>query len=139
MQEVIICRGVPGSGKSFFATTWVKAGRDRVRINRDDIRKMCFDKFFGVDEEFVTVVEESIYLAALTQGKSVVVDNTNITPKYVNKFKNVAEDLGVPVSVKEFDVPLAVALARNMERDRQVPHDVIVKMHTKMKEVGSLA
>lgn len=41
MNRLIICRGLPASGKTTWAKEWVmKDPGNRVRINLDDIRSM---------------------------------------------------------------------------------------------------
>lgn len=129
-QEMIILRGIPASSKSTYAKTWVLSGKNRVRVCRDDIRIACLGAYSGVDEELVSKIEQATIVAALKQGKSVIVDATNIKQKYVNRYANMAYDNGVTkVSIKQFDIPLGEALARNAERDRKVPVDVIERMH----------
>ena len=138
MPELIICRGVPGSGKSTYAQAWVKAGQNRVRINRDDLRKMLFDKFWGLDEDFVTVVADSIFYDAVMEKKSIIIDNTNIKPADFRGFLDVARANGYDIFIKLFDVPLHVAQERNASRSRQVPPEVIEKMFNKLMEIGPL-
>lgn len=139
MTELIITRGIPGSGKSTYAEAWVRAGKDRVRVNRDDIRKMCFGVDFGCDENFVSIVEENIVGQALSDGKSVIVDATHIKPSYVQRWKDRAQKFDAEFSVKEFLTPLEVCLDRNARRDRYVPQNVIRQMHEALEAAGSLA
>lgn len=41
MNKIIICRGIPASGKSTWAKQWVLEDPEhRIRINQDDIRNM---------------------------------------------------------------------------------------------------
>jgi predicted kinase len=41
MQQLIICVGLPASGKSTFSKSWVlEDPKTRVRVCRDDIRRM---------------------------------------------------------------------------------------------------
>ena len=51
MQELLYCVGLPASGKSTFSRKWVnKSPKTRIRVNRDDIRRLFlsvswFDQF----------------------------------------------------------------------------------------------
>jgi predicted kinase len=142
MQELVLCRGIPASGKSTWAKTWVTAGENRVRVNRDDIRMQMFGKPFGVNEFVVTKVEDAMVLKALKCGMSVVVDDTNIKHEYVKRFASIADMCGVPVQVKTFDIELDEAIRRNQARADAggafVPVDVIQKMHQALRSSGEV-
>lgn len=144
MIELVINRGIPGSGKSTYAEAWVKSKHNRVRVNRDDIRMQGYFTEFGppVDENVVTAIEDAAIESALTRGISVIVDDCNIEQKYVNRFAAIAYKHGAVVSVYQHDVPLSVALERNRTRKDQggrfVPEDVIVKMHKRLKSIGDV-
>ena len=76
VQEFILTRGIPASGKSTFAKKWfMEDPENRVRVNRDDIREELYGKDYvksGKAEERVTTFEHNRILAALSQGKSVI-------------------------------------------------------------------
>ena len=140
MLELVINRGVPGSGKSTFANAWVNARPNRVRSNRDDIRFQGYGVFFGppIDENVVTRIQHAGIEAALSAGVSVIVDDCNIEAKFVKPIVAIAHKYGAEISVKQHDVPVNVALERNSNRDRKVPDEVIRKMHSRLKSVGDL-
>lgn len=121
MTEVIVTRGIPGSGKSTWAKAWVAEDPDnRVRVNRDDIRFTSFGKYWGVDEDFVSAVEMAAVKAAIKAGKDVVIDATHLRASYVKKWARIH-----PVTVKDFDCHVETAVARDATRDRVVGADVI--------------
>ncbi|QIN94709.1 ATPase [Streptomyces phage Muntaha] len=132
MLELILTRGIPASGKSTFAKAWVLAGKNRVRINRDDIRMQLFNKEFGVNEDAVTAVEDAMVEAALKAGNSVIVDDCNIMKRYINRLAAIGHRYGAQVMVKQFDIPVETALERNAQRDRVVPESVIRDMHKRL-------
>lgn len=140
-QRLVICRGIPASGKSTWSKAWVHAGDRRVRVNRDDIRLHMFGKFFGVNEIFVTKVEDRMIDVALKTGYSVVVDSTNIKHEYVKRIAALAHSRGVPVEIKQFDIELDEALRRNRVRHENggnfVPEDVIRQMHQALQASGT--
>lgn len=124
MSEVIVTRGLPGSGKSTWAKAWVAEDPDnRVRINRDDIRFASFGKYWGVDEDYVSAVEMAAVKAAIKAGKDVVIDATHLKAAYVKKWARIH-----PVVVRSFQVPVDEAVARDAARDRTVGEGVIRDM-----------
>jgi Straboviridae polynucleotide kinase len=132
-QDILAMRGVPGSGKSTWANAWVAGGSRRARVNRDDIRKQLFNSYFGpeVDEKVVGQVQTAMIKSLLSDGYSVIVDNTHISLKPLRQLADMAGNTK-RFSVVQIDVPLEVALARNASRDRFVPEEVIVKMYNQL-------
>lgn len=138
MQELILTRGIPASGKSTFAMAWVQAAPGRIRVNRDDIRFQTYGVYHGgnVNEDAVTKIEDAMVDAGLRAGLSVIVDDTNIRHAYVKRLAAIGHRHGVPVSVKQFDIELAEACVRNDFRERRVPEGVIHEMHARLKASG---
>lgn len=138
MQELIICRGIPTSGKSTYSEQWVKNGRRRMRVSRDDIRILLFSEYTHDHEPTVTKVEDAMVNAGLAAGYSVIVDDTNIKMAYVSRFASIADAYGVPWRVKSFDITLEEALRRNLRRAAEtakfIPEDVIRKMHKSLED-----
>lgn len=136
MQELILLRGIPASGKSTFANTWIKVKPGRAKVSRDDIRFSLYGTYFGepIDENAVTAVEDAQIKALLKAGHSVVVDDTNIEPKFVKRLAAIGHDAGVSVQVFQFDVDSTTAKQRNAARERKVPDNVIDKMYDRLKQ-----
>jgi predicted kinase len=137
MLELIICRGIPASGKTTFAKEWIKEP-GRIRVSRDDIRMQCFGVEFGCDENLVTKIEHGIISSALQNGTSVIVDDTNIRHKYVKAFADIGYRYGADVQIKHFDIDLDVAIERNNNRERKVPQSVIKDMYNRLKSSASI-
>lgn len=137
--KLVITRGPSGSGKTYWAKKWVKDGPLRDRIERDMLRKVIFnhDKrgLLTKEQEKVITAEQTRYIEERVRvGFSVVVSDTNISYKSVNRFKQLAQRLGMEFEVKEFHTPLEVCLERNAarpEKDR-VPEKVVKRMHKQM-------
>ncbi len=137
MKKIIILRGLPASGKSTFAKQLVKENPGLYkRINRDDLREMFDTYHFSRDnEKFVKRVRDMLIREALRDGKHVIVDDTNLSSKNINRITQLAEEhrkkTGEPVevTVKEFEVSLAEALERDAKREKRVGERVIRKMH----------
>jgi len=138
-MELVITRGVPGCGKSTYANAWVISAPNRIRVNRDDIRFQTYGVYFGkpIDENIVTVIEDSMIVAALKSGISVIVDDCNIEQKYINRFAHMAFRYGATFRVQEFNTPVGQALENNRTRrdngGRFVPENVILNMHNRLK------
>ena len=135
--KLVLTRGIPASGKSTWAKRWVAEDPEwRVRINRDDLRLMTFGQVAGLGrmrEETLTTIQAGMVTAALRAKQSVVVDDTNLTARFVKEWMRLALREGVDVEFKDFDISLELALERNLRRSRQggiyVPDDVIRSFH----------
>lgn len=136
MLELVINRGIPGSGKSTYAKKWVAEGPQRARVNRDDIRFQLYGTYFGkpIDEGVVTAVEYGMIRELLGRGVSVIVDDCNIGQKYITAFTKIANEFGAGVRVNLINVSLETAISRNQERDRSVPVNVIEAMYKSLQE-----
>jgi len=139
MQQLIICRGLPASGKSTFSKSWVLEDPEhRVRVCRDDIRKMLGKYWVPSREDLVTRIENNVITQSLRENYSVIIDATNLRPKY--KWANLAyvtktvnRDT-VQVSIKDFtDVSLETCIERDKLRtgDDHVGEEVIRNMYNK--------
>src|SRR5688572_17010867 len=101
MQKLIICKGLPGSGKSTFAKTWVNENpTSRIRVCRDDIRRMLGPYWVTSRETLVTCIENSIIVDSLLEGYDVIIDATNFkgNERFLkllqnNKFDNMSIDI----------------------------------------------
>lgn len=123
MSEVIVTRGLPGSGKSTWAKDWVAVRPDqRVRVSRDDIRFALFGKYRGkpVDEDLVSSVEAGMVAAAVKRGKDVVIDSVHLKASYVKKWAALYD-----ITLQEFPVPVETAIDRDWARNKSVGEGVI--------------
>jgi len=141
IQKVILCQGVPGSGKSTWALTKIRDTSYR-RANRDDIRSLFGDASLSLKSFFeneVTTVQHGMILAGLRKGHSVVVDDTNLTAKAVKGMKDLVQSYCnqsgkvVGFETKVFPVEAKTCVERDKKRGedggRSVGEDVIKKMH----------
>lgn len=129
-QEMVIVRGLQGSGKSTFAHDWVSQDPDwRIRINRDDTRKMIANKYWGLtrhQEENVTQLTEAHAHRALKSQLSVVIDNTNLRASDVKGWYKIANEYDVPVRVVDMDqFSIEECIANDQNRLRVVGEKVI--------------
>lgn len=139
MTTLIICRGLPASGK----TTWAQAKvgialasanklshptEKFVRVNRDDIRAMLHNSTFvpGLTEDVVIAARNEIIKAALRKGWSVISDDTNLKSRNVRDLLKIADKCGAEVKFQDFtDVTLNECIKRDASRSRSVGEDAI--------------
>lgn len=112
-----------------------------IRANRDDLRVMLFGdkKTFNTDrEDKVTLVQQAIVKEALAAGKDVIVDDTNLRPKYMTAWQKIANDLDAELEVIEINIPVEEAIRRQEFRpvDDQVEEGVIRTMERKFIPKG---
>jgi predicted kinase len=104
-MQVVILVGLPGSGKSTFhaerfAATHVHVSRDNFPNNRQPSRRQA------------TLIEE-----ALTAGRDVVVDNTNLRAADRAPIIEAARRHGATVVGYFFEPDVAASRARNKKRE----------------------
>lgn len=98
-QEMIIFYGAPGSGKSTF---WKNNLSSYERVNNDTLKTPA---------KCISVAEKT-----LSEKKSVVIDNTNVTLEQRNRYLPLAKKYNVPVRCFIFDVPKEVCIHNNNQR-----------------------
>ncbi len=129
-QEIVILRGIAGSGKSTYADRQAREKAATV-INRDTIRRNLLgtkslsqywehgmDKFL---EEKITGIEHHDFAKALAEGDPlIVIDNTNLRPQYIKQYIHIMLDFGIELNqvyVEDFDIALEDAYERIRKRD----------------------
>jgi predicted kinase len=130
MPTLTITRGLPGSGK----TTWAKAQRDAVRVNRDDLRRMLHGGLTGQGwaEVQVTVAQRAAVEALLRADVNVICDDTNLRARIVRELAELGVSCGASVVLEDFTgVPLEVCVARDAARAEPVGEEVIRSMHAR--------
>jgi predicted kinase len=135
--KLIICRGMPASGKSTYSRQWVfEDFKKRVRVNRDDIRNMLGKYWVPSREHLVTSIERSMVADSLFRGYNVILDATNIESKkfLINRWNDHIKN---DIEFKDFfDVPLEECIRRDSERtDMKVGEDVIKRFYSKQLKI----
>lgn len=127
-------RGLPASGKSTRAKEIIAGGGEFFRINRDLLRTMLHNDVWTGKREGVTVdTAQMIAANLLSQGKNVIIDDTNLGDKHEQMWKLMAENFGATFEIIDMmkeGVDFADCLDRNAVRTDKnpVPDSVIEGM-----------
>lgn len=144
MSRIIITRGLPASGKSFFAKQWVLEDPEhRVRINQDDIRLMLGKYWVPEREKLVKVIQDNAIARAIQYGFDIIIDNTNLNPKTLEQLTKLITECGLHVTnlieYKDFfDTPLSTCIERDKNRELQVTEKVIRGFFERYKDIYPL-
>jgi predicted kinase len=133
-QKIILTRGIPGSGKTYWAQGFIKENANFVNLNRDDLRLELFHKLNIKISQEKQVTENQLLRAkqAIREKRSIIISDTNLNLKTQEKWKKFAAENNLEFEFKDFlDVPFEVCLEQDKERDRQVGRDVILYFHNK--------
>lgn len=135
-KEIIITIGPQGSGKSTWATKFIKDNNNFIKVERDDIRYSIRNIGFGDSkfENLVTEIQYSMIHNALNSKYNVIISDCNCNIKFldilINEFKYKAN-----ISFKIFDTPLEQCIDRDAKRERKVGEDVIKRTYTNFKNL----
>jgi predicted kinase len=138
-STIHITTGLPGSGKSTFATALVARSDGHVRrVNLDALRLMLDQNdgsnFRDDHEETVQQIQDAAILAAVDGGFDVVIDNTHLTPRLPRRYQRLLASRDVYFVVDDFtDVPVEECIRRDALRSAPVGEDVIRRMHKTLK------
>lgn len=137
MTELIVTRGLPAAGKSFWAEEWVLADvRNRARVERDALREMMHLSVFKGrhTEDQIVAVRDAAIIVLLKSGVSVVCSDTNLDVAVFNGLRDLAASVNAHFSMQDFrDVDLNLCLTRNRAREgkARVPEEVILNMYNR--------
>lgn len=141
MAKLIVIQGIPGSGKSTLARKLLKQDvtEKTIIVNRDSLRSMCGDYWVPKREKLITSLEENIIEDALDNYYSVIIDATNLNPATIDRWKEIAKEVGVPIEFK----PLLVSpfraylqvLLRKLKGGRYIEYKVIKGFYNRYKNI----
>jgi predicted kinase len=137
MKKLVICQGLPASGKSTYAKELVTKEKFK-RINRDELRAMLDCSVWSkANEKIVSDARDQMMKNSLENGFNVIIDDTNLVESTVKHLIEIAREVGdVEVIVEPFNVSVEECLARNSKREgiARVPDSVILGMSKLIKE-----
>jgi predicted kinase len=132
-KPTLLClSGLPASGKSTYAERWLAEDPERrFRINWDDLRLQMFGSNWKWNRDGEKLMQEQSReqaAAAIVLGKSVIIDNTNLTEGARAKWQKLASDFGASYVQHEIDTPVAECVRRDRQREKRVGRAVIERM-----------
>lgn len=125
MGKIIILKGLQASGKSSWAKEHVARTGNFVRINKDDLREMCFQsRHTKQRERYIIEARNHMILSAMDLGLNVIVDDTNLNPIHEENIKHLVEiwnegSDGYTVEVNDSFLDVSVEECIHRDRDRK--------------------
>lgn len=119
MPVLIALSGISGSGKSTYAKAWVAEDpANRVRVNQDEIRAEMFETPDYSEEQEKRVLARNAELIRqyLSQGKSVISDNTNLTVGKLQYLEDTARHFKAEFRLHRLEISMDEAKARIAKR-----------------------
>lgn len=125
--KILVLQGTPASGKSTYAKSLDPS--KWKRINRDELRRMIGGNYSKEREKFVTSIEVRFVEECLLEGHNVVIDDTNLAPKTIKMWNDIAEEYDAAIEFKEIHIPMAEAIERDKDREFPVGKKVIMQFY----------
>jgi len=137
---LVMLVGIPGSGKSTWAGSFLKRHPDYQLVSTDQIRATLYgDEATQGDWRQVwqqVLAQWRLGIDYIRQGRlrGVIYDATNARRRNRCQAIATAKASGFnAITLIWFDVPLETCLRRNRERSRQVPPEVIIQMYRQLR------
>lgn len=131
-QQVILARGLPGSGKSTWFREVQGSGSCYRYISRDALRIMLVGghkeslRWSPRRERAVTDARDTLLRRFLSEGYCVLVDETFLNPDVLAHVKAIVAEWELPINEKDFtDVDIDTCIKRDLTRERVVGAGVI--------------
>ncbi len=133
--------GLPGSGKSTLAQQLLAESPCRQLISTDSIRSQLFGNeaiqgpWLLVWREVERQFQQAVVPLAPASAREAIYDATNAQRRHRREVIALARATGFThITGIWLDTPVWLCLARNKKRDRQVPEDVIFRMHRQIRD-----
>lgn len=140
MIKIILMCGLPGSGKTFYATKKMERSTNLRYVSRDCIRSNLVnfnteDYFSHENEVFSEFINDIVFFA--NQGSDVIADATHLNRKSrIKTIKAIKEKLNIKVKFEAIfmDTPIEKCIENNNIREgwAKVPENTIKSMATRI-------
>lgn len=135
-MELLMMRGLPGSGKSTKAKELARADKNTVRVNRDLLREMVhFGQWLPQNEEGIIEAEKLLAEYFLSvEKRNVIVDDTNLTEKHWRMWFDFTEKLRhkglteLGFDICDMNTDVFTCINRDATRTKRVGPSVIYQM-----------
>ena len=132
---LILLVGIPGSGKTTYAESYIEDHSCIIHLSSDKIRKELWgDEAIQGDNNEVFSLMQSRAIEALNNGQSVVYDATNITRKDRSYIISLCPKFA-KIECHVIWAPIEICIKRDAERERTVGKAVIDKMLKRFQPV----
>ena len=132
MKQIILCRGIQGSGKTTYAKQWAEVDpTHRIRFNYDDIRNMLGKYWVPSREHILKRIRIAIISEAMESGYDIIVDNMNLNPKEVAWYEGVVKEFNerrgntYHIVFLDFKTPVEECIKRDKSREHPVGEEII--------------
>lgn len=142
--------GISASGKSTYAhKKWSKDPKGTIVVSRDKIREMLFSytetsvaDYYDYNknpnmlscEKEVTRYQGVIIREALSQGKHVIVDDTNLSKRYIESYRY----WNVPTKITVFPADKKKSVEWDSNRTKKVGKDLIDRQYQRYKIITKI-
>ena len=119
MPTLIMCKGIPGSGKSYWADDYASTNSNVIVVTRDDIRDEfgCTTGGWSPEKEGKVIEEMTSRIwMGLKAGKTVISADTNLKPQHEARLRRLAKLSNSNFVMKTFDTPLDECIERDSYR-----------------------
>ena len=133
-KNIIMMRGIPACGKSTWANDVINEYNGKIkRVNKDELRMMLDNsKWSRSNEKLIIKLRNVIIENTLSEGKSIIVDDTNISKKHEIYLREIARRYQATFYIKQIDLDLSECIARDKLRTNYVGEKVIRMMHKQL-------
>lgn len=133
-QQLIMTKGLPGSGKSTWAHDYVltKPAGKCIRVNKDTLREMLHaGRWKGnKTEPQIEGARDTLVKMGLALGIDVIVDDTNFAPVHEARLRALATEYEADFRVQDFThVDVEECIKRDLKRITSVGEAVIRRMY----------
>jgi len=140
LARLILLIGLPGSGKSTLAQQLLTESPHRRLISTDFIRRQLFGDeaiqgpWLSVWRELQRQFQQAVGQSCKS-AQEAIYDATNAQRRHRREVIELARAIGFThITGLWLDTPVWLCLAWNRRRDRQVPEEVIFRMHRQLRD-----
>ena len=131
-NKVYMTYGLPASGKTTYCKQKLAENPNKIkRINKDDLRNMLdCGKWSKDNEKFIIQARDILIKLVLEEGLDVIIDDTNLAPKHLEKIDSIASSRHAVIEIVDFThVSVDECIKRDQKRPNYVGEKIIKKMY----------
>ena len=133
--KLVLLVGIPGAGKTTYATKYIKENPNTIHLSSDSIRKELWgsESIQGDNNEIFSLMHDRA-IEALNNGQNVIHDATNMTRKDRSYIIELCPKF-VQIEAHIIWAPIETCIKRDANRERTVGKEVIDKMLKRFQAV----